>query len=62
MILYGEQNKITLSNKCSLCKNNMDVQYKPMEDWKINGMICGKCYSEMISKHYPGDHVRLNTD
>ena len=62
MILYGEQNKIILSNNCAMCKNKIDVPYKPMENWKIAGMLCSKGYSDKISKHYPGDHVRLNTD
>jgi len=33
-----------------------------MESWKIDGMLCSKCYSGNISKHYPGDHVRVNND
>jgi hypothetical protein len=62
MILYGEQNKIILSDKCAACSNKIDIPYKPMESWKIDGVLCSKCYSEKISKHYPGDHIRVNND
>jgi len=31
-----------------------------MENWKIDGHLCGKCYSKKISEHYPGEHVRVN--
>jgi len=31
-----------------------------MNDWKINGLLCGKCYSKKIFEHYPGKHVRVN--
>jgi hypothetical protein len=31
-----------------------------MEEWKIEGSLCGKCYSKKLSEHYPGEHVRVN--
>ena len=51
-----------LTDKCALCNNKIDFAYKPMEDWKIDGMLCSKCYSKKISQYYPGDHVRVNND
>ena len=38
----------------------MEYKYSPMENWKIDGHLCGKCYSKKISEHYPGEHVRVN--
>ena len=45
---------------CSLCNEAIQIKYVPMEDWKIDGNLCGKCYSKKISEHYPGEHVRVN--
>jgi len=46
--------------KCVLCKAPAETKYFPMEKWKIEGILCGKCYSKKISEFYPGDHVRVN--
>ena len=48
------------NEKCSLCNGPIEVKYVPMKDWKIDGNLCGKCYSKKISEHYPGEHVRVN--
>ena len=31
-----------------------------MEEWGIDGHLCGKCYSKKLSEFYPGDHVRVD--
>lgn len=46
--------------KCILCNNLLEVKYIPMKEWKIDGKLCGKCYSKKISEFYPGEHVRVN--
>jgi hypothetical protein len=46
--------------KCILCNNSLETKYIPMEEWKIDGTLCGKCYSKKISEFYPGEHVRVN--
>lgn len=46
--------------KCSLCNGPIKKKYFPMETWKINGVLCGNCYSKKISEHYPGEHVRVD--
>ncbi len=46
--------------KCSQCKEEIDVKYVPNDVWKIEGPLCGNCYSKQISQFYPGDHVRVN--
>ena len=38
----------------------MEYKYNPMASWKVEGPLCGKCYSKKISEHYPGEHVRVN--
>ena len=47
-------------NKCAICSEEIELHYKSMEEWKIEGFLCGKCYSKKISEHYPGEHVRVN--
>ena len=47
--------------KCTQCDEDVGATpYNPMPEWKIEGPLCSKCYSKNISKHYPGEHVRLN--
>lgn len=55
-------NKLESHLKCSLCKNPIKQKYVPMEQWKIEGPLCGKCYSKKIHDHYPGKHTRANLD
>ena len=33
-----------------------------MEEWGMEGPMCGKCYSKRLGEHYPGDHARVNKD
>jgi hypothetical protein len=46
--------------KCVICSGEIGLHYKPMEEWKIDGTLCGKCYSKKVNDHYPGEHVRVN--
>nr|AIE99900.1 hypothetical protein [uncultured marine thaumarchaeote KM3_125_A06] len=46
--------------KCVLCDDEIEHPYLPMEEWKIDGHLCGKCYSKKLSEFYPGDHVRVD--
>ena len=46
--------------KCVLCQGPVEVKYSPMKEWKIEGTLCGQCYSKKISEFYPGEHVRVN--
>ena len=57
-----KKRKITLGtkHKCAICSEEIELHYKSMEEWKIEGVLCGKCYSKKISEHYPGEHVRVN--
>ncbi len=54
--------KLKSAEKCSLCKNSIEHKYIPMTEWKIEGALCGKCYSKKMSEHYPGEHTRVNLD
>ncbi len=47
--------------KCKACSREVVQTYMPMEQWKMQGPLCGRCYSRKISEHYPGDHVRVDT-
>ncbi|WP_182132863.1 hypothetical protein [Nitrosopumilus sp. b1] len=46
--------------KCTVCGNPVSLRYEPMDEWGIKGPLCGKCYSQKISEHYPGKHVRVS--
>ena len=47
-------------DKCVLCNGTIKTSYAPMKQWKIEGNICGKCYTKKISEFYPGEHVRVD--
>lgn len=38
----------------------MQFKYNPMNEWNINGVMCGKCYSLKLAEFYPGKHERVN--
>jgi hypothetical protein len=38
--------------KCVLCGNKLTFKYKPMEEWKITGYICGVCYEKNLTEFY----------
>ena len=46
--------------KCALCNGSIEHAYVPMKEWKIDGDLCGECYSKKISEFYPGEHERVN--
>jgi hypothetical protein len=46
--------------KCVICGGEIELHFKSMEEWKIEGTMCGKCYSKKLNEHYPGEHVRVN--
>jgi hypothetical protein len=48
--------------KCSICNEKISLRFNPMEEWEIEGPLCGKCYSKKIKEHYPGEHVRVNKE
>ena len=47
-------------DKCVLCNGIIKTNYVPMKQWKIEGKICGKCYTKKLSEFYPGEHVRVD--
>lgn len=51
-----------MPDTCSECGGKMPKTYMPMEEWGIRGPLCGSCYSKLLARHYPGDHVRVNSD
>jgi hypothetical protein len=46
--------------RCALCNGIIKMNYAPMKQWKIEGNICGKCYTKKISEFYPGEHARVD--
>ncbi len=47
-------------DNCAICNESMEQFYRPMEEWHIDGHLCGKCYSKKIAEFYPGKHERMN--
>ena len=37
-------------DKCTICSEKIDLHYKPMEEWGIEGLMCVKCYSKKINE------------
>ena len=50
------------SYKCAICSEKTEMRYNPMKEWKIEGVLCGDCYSKQLHEFYPGDHIRVNKD
>lgn len=48
--------------KCSICSGKIELLFQPMEEWKVKGPLCGKCYSKQLHEYYPGDHIRVNKE
>ena len=46
--------------KCVICSEIVGFRFKGMDEWGIDGTLCGKCYSKKGDEHYPGDHIRVN--
>ena len=50
-----------MAEKCKTCNGPVEQKFMPMEEWGMEGPMCGKCYSKKIGEHYPGEHVRVDT-
>lgn len=62
--ISSKKSKVNLgsSYKCAICSEKTEMRYNPMKEWKIEGVLCGDCYSKQLHDYYPGDHVRVNKD
>ena len=38
--------------KCILCSSEITILYTPMEQWKILGDLCGRCYGKKLTEYY----------
>ncbi len=54
------RNVLATKEKCAVCSEEIQHRYRPMEEWNMEGAICGKCYSKKLGEYYPGEHVRVN--
>jgi len=57
-----KKSKCTLGSKykCAICNEETSMEFLPMPEWSIEGVLCGDCYSKKISDFYPGDHAKLS--
>jgi len=60
ILIKKRKNTLGTKDKCVICNEKIELHYKSMDEWKIEGFLCGKCYSKKLSDHYPGEHVRVN--
>ena len=58
--LKRAKNTLGSKEKCVLCGEKIELPFKAMEKWGIDGTLCGKCYSKKLNEYYPGEHVRVN--
>ena len=50
-----------MTGKCTQCSNEIGSSSdKPMDEWNVEGPLCGNCYSRKLEEFYPGDHVTVN--
>jgi len=50
-----------MTGKCKQCSNDIgEIPCNPMPEWKVEGPLCGKCYSSKLGEFYPGKHIRTN--
>ncbi|MGB0855719.1 MAG: hypothetical protein ACPGQP_01650 [Nitrosopumilus sp.] len=49
-----------IKDKCAICSEKIQLRFNPMDEWRIDGALCGNCYSKKIKDYYPGEHVRVN--
>ncbi len=60
ILIKKSKNTLGKKESCIICGEKIELHYKPMEEWGIEGTLCGKCYSKKLGEHYPGEHVRVN--
>jgi len=53
---------LKIKQKCTICNEEVDMHFNPMEEWKLDGILCGDCYSKQLADFYPGDHTRVNKE
>ena len=56
------KNNCTLGSKhkCTICSEEVSINFNPMKEWRIEGSLCGDCYSKKLSDFYPGDHSQIS--
>jgi hypothetical protein len=54
------ENALGSKEKCIVCNEKIELPFRPMKEWGVDGTLCGKCYSKKINEFYPGDHNRVN--
>ena len=56
------KNTLAPKQKCTICNDEVEMEFVPMKEWKLDGVLCGDCYSKQLADFYPGDHVRVNKE
>ena len=60
ILIKKSKKALRAKEKCAICNEKIEFHFKAMEEWGIEGTLCGKCYSKKIDEHYPGEHTRVN--
>jgi hypothetical protein len=60
ILIKKSKNALRTKEKCVICNEKIEFHFKAMDEWGIEGTLCGKCYSKKIDEHYPGEHTRVN--
>ncbi len=60
ILIKKSKDTLGLKEKCAICSEKIELPFKAMKEWEIEGTLCGKCYSKKLNDYYPGDHIRVN--
>lgn len=60
ILIRKSKHTLGSKHKCVICSEEVDIKFKPMPEWSMEGVLCGDCYSKKLSDFYPGDHANLS--
>ena len=60
ILINKNKHILGIKEKCVVCSGKIDLHYNAMEEWEMEGLMCGECYSKKLHEYYPGEHIRVN--
>ena len=46
ILIKKSKDTLGTKEKCAICSGKIELRFKPMDEWGIEGLLCGKCYSK----------------
>ena len=47
-MIFHEKNR----ERCAVCGKEIQHKYRPMDEWTINGFLCGDCHLDKMKEFY----------